>query len=1485
MQATNKNLLEIGFMEGSRFIRRFFLLLIVLAASGYTATADGDESVGTGYDARGRLTNAYYRSGLSYRFAYDPAGNMITAEQRFQSDQDADFLPDAMEKQDACPDIHDADSDDDGISDGMEDSNQNGIVDAGETDPCNPDTDGDGIQDGTERGITTAIPDPDGAGPLKGTDTGVFQPDMDPSTVTDPLTADSDGDGVSDGGEDANHNGRVDAGETNPAVVLTRRISGTLYGADGAPFATPVAVKVYSGRTCGDLQLADATRSETGTGAYAFETLRDDSYFILAEPSGADLLPQWYSAAGDAQTCAQAQAVSLTAASVATGKDIYLHYAASITGVVLESGGAVPETDGIYVNVYAQDACTGPLVKTAPLNPADGGFAVQGLSAGTYFLKVDASAGGYQAEWWASGGDARHCSDAEAVTTAPGTPAASIDISLDKGSRISGTVYQSNGTTVVTGHTIVVEAYAENACDRKPSATALVSETTGAYTLTGLPTGAYFLKARIMGGAFIDEWWSIGGDAFNCLQADAVFLAADDEATGNDFRLDAGGAISGGVFQNDGVTPVSSPVTIAFYTYQSTSSASCRMHLVTFTQTAANGTYRQALPAGSYAMRLDPAGSDYAIVWWNTAGAVISCQSATYTNVASGSVVAGKNFTLQPGSAITGNLYDSDGFTPVSVPVQVIAYVDNPCNLNEVGRGAYDPGTGQYTIDNLGAAAYTIMADGGGTAYADEWFSTDGNAYFCFQATPIDVTGTQDVAGQDILLDTGGLISGTVYKKDGVTPIDQAVPIGIVPEEACGIYSKIKTVTPDPVTGQYAFERQGPGNYALMADPASGSVYLDEWWSQSGDAFTCQQAEVISLAPGGAQPGKDFSLDTKSTLSGTLYKPDGSTMNTSFSVRLFPADGCGGAQIASVTSSRYSGVFTFQNLAPRRYRLFVQTSYNVYAPEWYSQAGDAFTCAEASEIVIPSGENITNVNVHLNVGAKISGTLYMADGVTPVPENTTVNLYQGDPCSPQYVTSITSSAGTYEIDALAPGTYYLSTSMTYYYDRWWSPAGNAQGCQDAQPITVSSVEDVIETTDFRLEEKGTISGKVYQLDGLTPVTGTMRMYLYKTYPPCYTASSANVVVSADGSYRLRGLDAGVYAIRAYYATSDFLPAWWSSGPDDYYCTEAEAITLADRQHIDQIDFKLHSKSRIAGSVLKNDGAVIDSETVYVIYLTGETPCTATYSGYVTASLTDGSYMIPRMMPGTYFLVTQSADPVNSTLITEWWSEAGHTYDCSQADAVTITRDQILSDRNFRFYDCSNFPDRATNDDFEDAIVIAGYAGIQKTTSFCTTGETGEPDHAGLGGGAQASLWWRWTAPADESVSFNTELSTVDTVLAVYEGDAIDALALVTQNDNDDSNMWSRVAFDAQQGHTYLIAVDTVDGSRGSITLAYRQHQSLPGDVNGDTFVDLGDAILVLQALANLNTADGLDIGADVDANGRIGMAEAIFIIQKQAQMR
>jgi outer membrane protein OmpA-like peptidoglycan-associated protein len=123
----------------------------------------------------------------------------------FAIDADSDGLT-PPEEVPLGTDPDDADSDDDGLSDGTEpatDTDGDGVIA-----PLDCDSDGDGVLDGTEAGVT----------PGAGTDTtsSCWKADEDSSTTTDPYDPDSDDGGRSDGAEDPNGNGRIDAWETDP---------------------------------------------------------------------------------------------------------------------------------------------------------------------------------------------------------------------------------------------------------------------------------------------------------------------------------------------------------------------------------------------------------------------------------------------------------------------------------------------------------------------------------------------------------------------------------------------------------------------------------------------------------------------------------------------------------------------------------------------------------------------------------------------------------------------------------------------------------------------------------------------------------------------------------------------------------------------------------------------------------------------------------------------------------------------------------------------------------------------------------------------------------------------------------------------------------------------------------------------------------------------------------------------------------------------
>ncbi len=90
----------------------------------------------------------------------------------------------------------DLDSDNDLLTDNLEDVNFNGVFDNGETNPLDPDSDNDGLLDGIEDTNLNGYVD---------------------VNETSPINIDTDGDLIYDGVEDINQNGSMEPGESNPA--------------------------------------------------------------------------------------------------------------------------------------------------------------------------------------------------------------------------------------------------------------------------------------------------------------------------------------------------------------------------------------------------------------------------------------------------------------------------------------------------------------------------------------------------------------------------------------------------------------------------------------------------------------------------------------------------------------------------------------------------------------------------------------------------------------------------------------------------------------------------------------------------------------------------------------------------------------------------------------------------------------------------------------------------------------------------------------------------------------------------------------------------------------------------------------------------------------------------------------------------------------------------------------------------------------------
>src|SRR5262249_29149820 len=99
------------------------------------------------------------------------------------------------------------------------------------------------------------------------------------------------------------------------------------------------------------------------------------------------------------------------------------------------------------------------------------------------------------------------------------------------------------------------------------------------------------------------------------------------------------------------------------------------------------------------------------------------------------------------------------------------------------------------------------------------------------------------------------------------------------------------------------------------------------------------------------------------------------------------------------------------------------------------------------------------------------------------------------------------------------------------------------------------------------------------------------------------------------------------------------------------------------------------------------------------------------------------------------------------------------------------------------------------------------------TTVWATKEPGEPNHAGFAGGH--SIWCQYTAAGSGTATIDTFGSNFDTLLAVYTGNAVNALTAIASNDDTSPGTQSRVQFSAVAAPPSRCTLDGWPAASGS----------------------------------------------------------------------
>ncbi len=890
-----------------------------------------------------------------------------------------------------------------------------------------------------------------------------------------------------------------------------------------------------------------------------------------------------------------------------TGTDL----GGTISGTIYEADGVTPITTGVWVQALVSNGQW----LNGIVNP-DGSYIINGLPAGAYY--VSAGGNGFVRESYNNAGPNGNSGNLVNVVVGSDTP--NIDFSLDPGGAVSGTVYEADGLTPIPfiGVNVDGPGYGFGVC----------ADANGHFTFDGILPLNVELRTRASvpwlncagPKTYAQEYWQ---EVANWNSATTLTLTTAVPSLANiNFTLDPGGTISGMVADENGNPLVNANVCGNFL--DNSGGIGC-------VQTGADGSYAfPGLATGSY--RLDASASSFAREFYHERA---FAQQADPVVVTAGVETPNINFTLGPAGTISGTVTDANGEPLANIGV----------DIENGGQGTCTDSSGHFTL-SLAYGTYKIAAGrnfcGNGSYVEEYWPETpDRNL-----ATPLILSAANNqVSGIDFTLDLGGTISGTIYEADGLTPIPDIVVSAGTPNFGMG--------TCTDANGHYTFTGLALG-LAWHVGAADGNNwcggsanYVRQYWIDKPDWTS---ADVIVLTPYNMNvSGIDFTLNLGGSFSGTVYDSDGSTPLAGAEVC---ADGYDSNSGYGCASTLADGSYILAGLPDGDYR--VQARKAGYAQKFYN---NTYSGGAAARVQVQPGQNPNNINFVLEPGGTVSGTVYQSDGITAIP-NIGVNL-EGDGYG---MGACADANGNYMIESVPlnvpvrmrasiPWLTHCAGEPSTYAQEWWQ---NVPNSNNAASITLTNLSPDATGIDFTLDVGGTISGTVYQSDGITPIPNIGVNLDGDGY-------GKGICADANGNFSFTALPLNVpFRVRAG------IPWLNCAGPKTYAqefwqessnWNSATILTLTTAvPSLSNINFTLDLGGTISGAVADENGTPLVNANVCGNFFDnngGGIGCVQTGAdgSYAFPGLAVGSYRLDASAPGfarEFYLeraFAQEADPV------------------------------------------------------------------------------------------------------------------------------------------------------------------------------------------------------------------------------------------------
>jgi hypothetical protein len=568
--------------------------------------------------------------------------------------------------------------------------------------------------------------------------------------------------------------------------------------------------------------------------------------------------------------------------------------------------------------------------------------------------------------------------------------------------------------------------------------------------------------------------------------------------------------------------------------------------------------------------------------------------------VAVGQTTRGISASMRLGGEIDGTVRNTSGKPLAKICVEAIGRIGRHFIFGSFMRSGSD---GRFALHALFPASYLIRFSrgcGNKGNYAPMWWR---HSFSFANATEIAIKNGTVVRKIDPMLRRGAVVSGVVR---GGSPTGKRlgrICVFAGPLSRTSSYSYTRTARDGSyklvglTTGRYRISYQRCGNRGNYL-PTRRLVKLTLGHTVSGFNAVLPLGAIVSGTvkdtKGNPVPGICVQVEGKHRFGGGRSGGDGS-----YSINAMP-----------------TGAYTVRFTGGCR-------NAGSYAPQFYSGQTNR---AAAAQIHLTAGHKTAGINAAMRPGATISGVVTDATGkkLSDVCVGISANL--GDQFGFFDSALAFTRNGAYSAANLAPGLYTVSFGCFYgagKLARQWfkaqSDGGSANPVSAPAGVITSGIGAV-------LQRSGTISGAVTNRDGKPLSRICVLASLRGSSNTVQVFGAGEGITGKAGTYRLRGLAPGSYAVQFMDCLHQTYGSRWyrrSATPQS-----STPVTVTPGGETTGIDGVLAPGGSIAGRVMTSAGAPVPGACTYAYDATTQS------FGYSRSDRT-GHYLITGLSTGSY----------------------------------------------------------------------------------------------------------------------------------------------------------------------------------------------------------------------------------------------------------